>query len=162
MSHLHVLTPLQKQIINYIIAENEETESPNTLADYMSAIEGGFNPHKKFTLYLPAANKLVLYEYNKKGTTDWCPRSEFYAECETIKKTLVKIAESIIYLCQDDYVRVFFRNPKEKTWLPQDYQEHWRAYEMFMKGEVEPLLYVCSIRIVPKLKLYKFWETLHR
>ncbi|MDR3170348.1 MAG: hypothetical protein LBU17_01830 [Treponema sp.] len=158
---MKVLKPLRKQIINYIIAENEEAESSNILADYMHAIEGGFNPNMKFTLYLPAANKLVMYEYNKKETMQWCSRSEFYTECEKIKKSLVEIAENIIVLCQDNYVRVLFRNPNEKPRLPQDYQEHWRAYEMFMKGELEPLLYVCSIRVVPKLKLYKFWEKLH-
>ncbi|MDR3170533.1 MAG: hypothetical protein LBU17_02765 [Treponema sp.] len=159
MLKLQSLKPFEKDIINYIIAENEETELTNALSDYMRAIEGGFNQDMKFTLYLPAANHLMMYEYNVKKHVDWCSRHAFYGECEKTKHVLVKVAQSIIYLCQDDYVRVLFRSLNDQARLPQDYQEHWRAYEIFMQDELESLLYVCSIRIVPKLKLYKFWET---
>jgi hypothetical protein len=149
-----IITQLQKNVITYIIAENEETEPPqNDTAHFMHAFEGGFSPLMPFTLFMPVATKVILYVAEKGANESADPRSVFNKRCEILKKPLIDIADFITDLVQHDYIRIIAKHSKVE--LPKDYGAHWRRYEAFYMSELESLLFVCSHILVPKLKLYK-------
>jgi hypothetical protein len=157
-----ILTSLEKRVIDYIIADNEELplqDNPaDTLADCMRAIEGGFSSDMKFTLHLQTRNKLILYIHDTRINGAWDERNSFYEYCGRIKKQLVCIADCINYLAQDDYVRVLYKPAIGREVLSDTDMRHWRRYEQFTPDELESLAYACSIQVVPKLKLYKTLE----
>ncbi|MDR3171111.1 MAG: hypothetical protein LBU17_05695 [Treponema sp.] len=149
-----ILTQLQKQVITYIISENEETEAPqNDVAHFMRAFEGGFSSRRPFTLFMPLATKVILYVAEEGANESADRRSEFNKRCEALKKPLVDTANFIIELVHHDYVRIIAKHSDVK--LPKNYGAHWRRYEAFYMEELEPLRFVCSNWLVPKLKLYR-------
>jgi hypothetical protein len=154
MTDTLVFNPFEEKVIKHIIAENEEIPQPDDLDDYIRAIEGGFASDMKFTLYLPARNKLILYVHDVRMNNEWDDRNTFYRRCEQIKKNLLPIADCINFLAQNDFVRVTYKPTKEQERPTQYELEHWRKYEQFTMTELETLINACSIRIVPKFKLY--------
>jgi hypothetical protein len=157
-----MLTSLEKSVIDYIIADNEELPLPDNpadaLTDCMRAIEGGFASDMKFTLHLQTKTKLILYIHDTRANGVWDERSFFYEYCGRIKKQLVGIADCINYLAQNDYVRVLYKSAIGHD-INND-MRYWRRYEQFTPDELESLVYACSIQVVPKLKLYKTVELL--
>ncbi|MDR3341577.1 MAG: hypothetical protein LBT14_02105 [Treponema sp.] len=150
-----ILTQLQKEIITYIISENEETESPKGDAvHYMHAFEGGFSSMMPFTLFLPLSTKVILYVAEEGANKSADRRSEFNKRCEALKKPLIETAKFIIDLVKHDYIRIIAK--RSDVELPENYGAHWRRYEAFYPSELEVLIVVCSHWLVPKLKLYKF------
>jgi hypothetical protein len=87
-------------------------------------------------------------------------RSDFNKRCDTLKAPLVKTAQCIEELERKGYIRILIR-PRETEKLPQDYGEHWRRYENFYMSEIESLTFACTTIIIPRLKLYKYWEQTH-
>jgi hypothetical protein len=155
----HKFTPLQRTVIDYIIAVNEEAPLPD-IALFMQAIEGGFEPKKPFTLYMPTASKVLLYVAEARANTSASPRAEFNRRCEALKKPLVEIARFISELSEENYLRV---EVKQHRGEPEDpaWRTHWRRYEAFYMPEMKPLIFACSVRVTPKLKLYKLAELVH-
>jgi hypothetical protein len=149
-----IITGLQKEVITYIISENEETEHPNNdVVHFMRAFEGGFSSMMPFTLFMPVSTKVILYVAEEGANESADRRSEFNKRCEALKKPLIDTANCIIDLVQHDYIRIITKHSNEE--LPRNYGAHWRRYEAFYMSELEPLLFVCSHWLVPKLKLYK-------
>jgi hypothetical protein len=143
---MHLFTPLQHQVISYIIAENEEIDKPNPLVPYMRALSGSLMPDMKFTLYWKEKTGLTLYVQDA-GT-------HFRKHCGEIKTKLLEIAACMKYLVQQGYVRAL------KPWdNPQDPPDQWQGYTDFSPVEEELLVFACSIQLVPRLKLYDYWET---
>jgi hypothetical protein len=120
----------------------------------MRAFEGGFSPAMPFTLFMPTANKVVLYVAEEGANDSADRRAEFNKRCETLKKPLVEIANCIIDLVNNDYLRVIMKH--ERVELPPNYGTHWRRYETFYGTEIDALRFVCSAWLVPKRKLYQF------
>ncbi|MDR3342931.1 MAG: hypothetical protein LBT14_09150 [Treponema sp.] len=154
---IHTLSSLERDVINSIIAQNEEWDPPETIRDYMRAFEGTFEPDMKFTLHTPTVNKLIMYVYEENCDMTGIPRAEFFARCKPIVQTFLAIANFVIYLAEHAYIHVTFNEHKPPA-LPENYQRCWRRYENFYLSESEPIIYVKSIKIIPKLKLYKLWE----
>jgi hypothetical protein len=150
-----ILSLSQKDVIAYILAANEEREPPtNSTAPFMRAFDGGFSPTMPFTLFMPTANKVILYVAEEGANDSADRRSEFNKRCETLKKPLMEIANFIIDLANHDYLRVITKH--EKVELPSNYGAHWRRYETFYGTEIDALRFVCSAWLVPKRKLYQF------
>jgi hypothetical protein len=78
-----------------------------------------------------------------------------------LKAPLVKTAQCIEELERKGYIRILIR-PRETEKLPPDYGEHWRRYENFYKSEIDSLIFACTALIIPRLKLYKYWELMNR
>jgi hypothetical protein len=150
-----ILTHLQRDVISYILASNEEREPPtNSATPYMQAFEGGFFPTMPFTLFMPVVTKVILYMAEEGANDNADKRSEFNKRCEIIKKPLMEIAGFIIDLVEHDYLRVIAKH--ERMELPPNYGAHWRRYEAFYASEIDALRFVYSAWLVPKLKLYQF------
>jgi hypothetical protein len=150
-----ILTHLQRDVIAYILAANEEREPPlNSATPYMQAFEGGFFPTMPFTLFMPVVTKVILYVAEAGANDSADKRSECIKRCEIIKKPLMEIANFIIDLVNHDYLRVIVKH--ERVELPANYGAHWRRYEAFYGPEIDTLRFVCSAWLVPKQKLYRF------
>jgi hypothetical protein len=151
---------LQKHVIDYIVAENEGLNLPdNSVTDYMRAFEGGFFD-KPFTCYMPTMNKVLLYVAEEQAGFGTGKRSDFTKQCDTVKPLLVGTARCIEELERKGYIRVLIR-PRETEHFPQNFGEHWRRYENFYMSEIESLIFACTTIIIPRLKLYKYWEQTH-
>jgi hypothetical protein len=152
------LTPIQRQIIAYIIAENEETEEPNPLTPYMHALSGGLMPDMYFTLYQEKTQKkagLVLYAEEHEGE----PNEHFREHCRMLKDELLVITDFMEYLVQKGYVRIL-----ERYGYPPDIPRHWQKYEDFTCAEAASLSFACSSMLVPRLIYTTFgknWESRH-
>jgi hypothetical protein len=150
-----IITHSQQDVIACILASNEECEPPeNSAAPFMRAFEGGFSPAMPFTLFMPSANKVILYVAEEGANDSADRRSEFNKRCEALKKPLMEIANFIIDLANHDYLRVIVKH--ERVELPPNYGAHWRRYEAFYGTEIDALGFVCSAWFVPKRKLYRF------
>jgi hypothetical protein len=150
-----ILTHLQRDVIAYILAANEDQEPPvNSAAHFMQAFEGGFSPTIPFTLFMPTANRVILYVAEEGANDSADRRSEFSRRCEILKKPLVQIANFIIELVDHNYRHIITRHNKIE--LPPNYGAHWRRYETFYGTEIDALRFVCSSWLVPKRKLYQF------
>jgi hypothetical protein len=151
---MNSLTSLQRQIIAYIIAENEETEEPNPLTPYMHVLSGSLIPDMHFTLCQKKKQKkngIIMYVQEHSGES-----SEYFRErCRSIKEELLVIADFMGYLVQQRYVRII-----ERYSYPLDIPEHWQKYEDFGPVEAAFLSFTCSSILVPRLTLYNLWETL--
>jgi hypothetical protein len=149
-----ILTHLQKDVISYILAENEVREPPeNSAAHFMRAFQGGFFPTMPFTLFMPVTTKVILYVAEEGAHDSADRRSEFNKRCEALKKPLVETANFIIDLMNHDYLRVIMKH--DKIELPPNYGAHWRRYEAFYASEMDALSFVCSAWLIPRLKLYR-------
>jgi hypothetical protein len=149
-----IITHLQKDVISYILAVNEEREPPeNNAAHIMRAFEGGFFPTMPFTLFMPVTTKVILYMAEEKANESADRRSEFNKRCEMLKKPLVDMAHFIIELVDHDYLRVIVKEKKAE--LPLKYGAYWRRYDAFYASEIDALRFACSNWLVPKLKLYR-------
>jgi hypothetical protein len=154
-------TPLQQSVIDYIIAENEGLNPPeNSVTDCMRAFEGGFSPDKPFTCYMPTVNKVLLYVAEERAGYGADKRSDFNKRWEKLKQPLVETAKFIEELERKEWIRILIR-PHETGELPQNYGRHWRRYENFYMSEIESLIFACTTIIIPRLKLYKYWERTH-
>jgi hypothetical protein len=88
-----ILTHLQRDVIAYILAANEDQEPPtNSATHFMRVFEGGFSPTIPFTLFMPSANRVILYVAEEGANDSADRRSEFSRRCEVLKKPLVQIA----------------------------------------------------------------------
>ena len=160
-NHSPIPPLLQKHVIDYIIAENEGLSHPdNSVTDYMRAFEGGFFLDKPFTCYMPTTNKVILYVAEEHAGFGTGKRSDFTKQCDALKPILVGTARCIEELEQKGYLRVLLR-PREIETFSQDFGKHWRRYENFYMSEIEPLIFACTTIIIPRLKLYKYWEQTH-
>jgi hypothetical protein len=143
-------TITQQTIINYIIAENEETEEPNMLSPYIRAIAGRVEPDMRFTLCNTKVAGLILYL----DTHEESPE-QFKTKAAVIKNRLLEIADFILYLIQEDYVRTML---KEQSQFPPDIPEQWQPYKEFTLAEQKALVFTGSMQVIPRLKLYEYWR----
>jgi hypothetical protein len=124
----------------------------------MRAFEGNFAPETKFTLHTPAVNKLILYVYEENCNDSASPRREFIKYCKNIVKTLVEIADFIIFLHEKQFVNAEYLGNKARL-LPSGYQKCWRRFEEIYASESEPLIFVRALNITPTEKLYSLKNT---
>jgi hypothetical protein len=108
-----ILTHLQRDVIAYILAANEDQEPPeNSATHFMQAFEGGFSSTIPFTLFMPSVNRVILYVAEAGANDSADRRSEFSRRCEVLKKPLVQIANFIIELVDHNYLHVITRHDK--------------------------------------------------
>jgi hypothetical protein len=146
------LNPIQQYVIDYIIADNEESEAFNPLTPYMRALNGDSTSNAPFTLYNSKYAGFVLAAEDSAQD----PPERFRTRCEGIKKRLLEIADFMEYLVQDGSVRTI-SNKQEK---PMDMPEQRRLYTDFTIAEQTKLAFAGSVRIIPRLALYEYWETM--
>ncbi|MDR0722274.1 MAG: hypothetical protein LBF75_05705 [Treponema sp.] len=144
-------TPFQHQIISYLIAENEEIEEPNPLGPYLQAFSGGLLPSMPFTLCRPGTTKLTLYV---QGDTD----EPVDLRCIALKQKLLEIADFIRYLIQEGYVHTIPKYCDENPLPEQEHLDTWFRYNDFTPRERASLSCACSVQLIPRLKLYDYWE----
>jgi hypothetical protein len=150
---IEVFNQLHEDVVNYLLAVYEGKEPPDTLRDYMRAFEGGFEPGMKFTLYTPVVNKLVMYVYEKNCNDNASPRHEFMQRCKGIVRTLVNIADFLIYLQEERYISGEYRGYKALS-MPKNLKKCWRRFEEFYSRESEPILFIKALDITPSKKLF--------
>jgi hypothetical protein len=155
---IEVFNQLQVDVINYLLAVHERKIPPETLRDYMRAFDGGFEPGMKFTLHTPVANRLVMYVYEENCDASATPRYEFTRQCKNIAKTLVTIADFLVYLQEQRYVNGEYRGNKMIP-VPKNFKKCWRRFEEFYSRESEPILFVKALAITPTEKLYVLRNT---
>jgi hypothetical protein len=152
------LTPLENNIIAYLIAENEETDEQFEIAPYMCAFSGEYSKHTPFFLGQPEAGRIILFIQKEKFFNDTVPLTQFTQECKKIKQQLYNIADFIIYLVQHDYLRTIHKSDQERIECPLDLPDQWRQYDDFTIAEIKAFTFVCSMHFIPRLKLYKYWN----
>jgi hypothetical protein len=145
-----LFTPLQHQIISYLIAENEEQDEPNPLTPYMRALDGGLMPDMHFTLYLKETSGVTLYVQNTDGSEPYNP------DVAAIKKQLLEIADFMGYLVHQGYVKGL---PKNQYDYSLSIPKQWQGYDDFTQAENETLTFACSVRLIPRFTLYAYWES---
>jgi hypothetical protein len=148
-----LFSPLQRQIISYIIAENEEIDEPNPLTPYMRALDGGLMPDMHFTLYVKEESGVTLYVQNT-GENE-----QYNSGVAAIKKRLIEIADFMGYLVQQGYVKSI---PKNQDPYSLPIPEHWQRYDDFTPAEGEALTFACSVQLIPRFTLYAYWESTMR
>ncbi|MHB9292444.1 hypothetical protein Holit_01541 [Hollandina sp. SP2] len=144
-------TPTQESIIRYLIAENEEIEEPNPLGPYLRAFSGGILSNTRFTLYCPGTAKLILYVQDD---TD----EPVSLRCIALKQKLLDIAVFIRYLIQEGYVQTIPKYCLADPLPEQGRLGTWFRYDDFTPGERASLSFVCSVHLIPRFKLYNYWE----
>jgi hypothetical protein len=151
LSHL---SQLQKEIIHWIIAINEEIEPPTGKgAQIMQAFQGGFIRGMPYTCYVPVANKVLLYVYEEGANFAAGPRATFNKKCEPIKKALLEAACFINeQLIVENYVRVI-EKPETERFKEDVHGPFWRRFETFFPHEIGSLKFVCTHLFIPKMKL---------
>ncbi|MDR3342792.1 MAG: hypothetical protein LBT14_08415 [Treponema sp.] len=157
MALLHPLNPLEKDIITYLIAENEETGEQFEIAPYMCAFSGEYSKHTPFFLGQPETGRITLFVQKEQFLNSTVPLTQFTQQCKEIKQRLYNIADFIIYLTQGDYVRTIHKSAQEHMDCPPDVPDWWRRYDDFTLVENKAFTFVCSMHFIPRLKLYKYW-----
>jgi hypothetical protein len=119
----------------------------------MRALNGGLEPDMTFTLCNTNTVGLILYMRETKQETP----EQFRAYCVLLKKGLLEIADLIAYLVQESAIRTIPRNREEPPNIP----EQWRRYTDFTPEERKVLKFAGSVRMIPRLSLYRTWEAMH-
>ena len=144
-------TETQEAIIRHLIAENEEIEEPNPLGPYLRSLSGSFLPNLRFTLCRSGTTKLILYVQDD---TD----EPVSLRCTALKQKLLEIADFIRYLVQEGYVQTIPKYGDDDTRPEQGRLENWFRYEDFTPRERGSLSFACSVQLIPRWKLYDYWE----
>ncbi|MDR3115805.1 MAG: hypothetical protein LBU25_09835, partial [Treponema sp.] len=121
------------------------------LGPYLRAFSGGLLPTMRFTLCRSGTRKLILYVQDD---TDEPVSLRGIA----IKQKLLEIADFIRYLIQEGYVQTIPKNGYADPLLEQGRLGTWFRYDDFTPGERASLSFVCSVQLIPRLKLYDYWE----
>jgi len=154
---MHPLTPLQNDIITYLIAENEETGEQFELTPYMYAFSGEYSKHAPFFLGQPENGRIALFVQKEQFTNDTKNLTQFTQHGKELKQHLYNIADFIIYLVERDYVRTIHKSDQERIVCSPDVPDRWRRYDDFTIAEIKAFTFVCSMHFIPRLKLYKYW-----
>ncbi|MDR1903163.1 MAG: hypothetical protein LBQ88_12900 [Treponema sp.] len=146
---------LRQRIVRYLCAKDQNTNlADESLAAYFHAFESSFDSGAPFTLYAPAANKLVLYVYEENCDYLGSPRHVFSGKCRKIVEGLTEIAGILIDLAEDGYITLEY-SEKARGGLPADCAKNWRLYENIYTSESDALLYIMSVKITPTGELYR-------
>ncbi|MDR2633755.1 MAG: hypothetical protein LBC51_09080 [Treponema sp.] len=149
---MKLFTLTQEAIIRYLIAENEEIEEPNPLGPYLRAFSGGLLPNMRFTLCPLGASRLSLYVQEEDADEPVSLR------CMALKQKLLEIADFIRYLIREGYVQTLPKHCGEYPLPEQERPGRWFRYEDFTPRERASLAFACSVQLIPRLKLYDYWE----
>ncbi|MDR3333291.1 MAG: hypothetical protein LBT13_00165 [Treponema sp.] len=153
---MHPLTPLEKDIITYLIAENEETGEQFEITPYMGAFSGEYSKHTPFFLGQPKSGRIVLFIQKEQSTNVYI--TQFTQHSKELKQRLYNIADFIMYLVQRDYLRTIHKSDKERIDCPLDVTDRWHEYDDFTIAEIKAFTFVSSMHFIPRLKLYKYWN----
>jgi hypothetical protein len=82
---MHSLTPLENNIITYLIAENEETGEQFEITPYMCAFSGESSKHTPFFLGQPEAGRIILFIQKAQFTNDAVQLTQFTQHGKEIK-----------------------------------------------------------------------------
>jgi hypothetical protein len=156
MPSLHQLTPLENNIITYLIAENEETGEQFEIAPYMCAFSGEYSKHALFFLGQPETGRIVLFVQKEQFIN--VNLTQFTQHGKELTQRLYNIAEFIIYLVERDYVRTIRKSEQERIVCSPDVPDRWHQYDDFTSVEIKAFTFVCSMHFIPRLKLYKYWN----
>jgi hypothetical protein len=153
---MHSLTPLQHDIITYLIAENEETGEQFEITPYMCAFSGAYSKQAPFFLGQPENGRIVLFVQKEQFTN--VNLTQFTQHSKELKQRLYNIADFIIYLVEHDYIRTIHKSAQERIACPHDVSDRWHRYDDFIGVENKAFAFVCSMHFIPRLKLYKYWN----
>ena len=151
-------TGIKKEIINYIIAENEGRRFTPKIADYLQSFSGDFSHSMPFTFYFLSSTRPVMYVYDPDRAENRSRRSVFHAECHKKKEKILEITSFYEYLTEDNYVHRWYKGLQGRSSLPPDYDLVWRKYSDFYSDHISGLSFVCLADFTPKMKLYKLWR----
>jgi hypothetical protein len=150
----------KKEIINYIVAENEGIAYSGKVRDYLRAFSGTFSPGMPFTFYFLSVTRPIMYVYDPQRAEQRSSRVVFHQECDKKKPDLLEITNFFEYLTEKEYVRRSYKGLKGRSKLPERYDLVWRKYSDFYSNMMAGLSFVCLADFLPKLKLYKLWKTI--
>ncbi|MDR2798149.1 MAG: hypothetical protein LBB80_07375 [Treponema sp.] len=154
------LSRTQKEVINYLIAENEGTHSFGKVGTYMRAFSGIFHVEMPFTFYFLSEAHPIMYVYDPRPADKRSSRTVFQHECNQKKQKILEITGFFEDLTENGYVRRIYRGLRGRTELPEHYDRVWRKYSDFYSNIMAGLAFACLADFVPKLKLYKLWKAL--
>ncbi|MDR3115806.1 MAG: hypothetical protein LBU25_09840 [Treponema sp.] len=154
------LSRTQKEIINYLIAENEGTHSFGKAGIYMRAFRGIFRAEMPFTFYFLSETRPIMYVYDPRPADKRSSREVFHHECNHKKQKILEITGFFEDLTEAGYVRRIYRGLQGRMELPEHYDRVWRKYSDFYSNIMAGLAFVGLADFTPKLKLYKLWRTL--
>jgi hypothetical protein len=150
------LNRTKKEIINYLIAENEGTHSFGRVTTYMRAFRGEFKPEMPFTFYFLSEMRPIMYVYDPLPSEKRSTREVFHGQCTLKKPKILEITGFFEYLTEHQYIRRIYRGLRGRPELPKDYVKIWRKYSDFYNDVMSGLSFVCLAEFTPKLKLYKY------
>jgi hypothetical protein len=152
------LNRTHKEIINYLIAENEGTHSFGTVGTYLRAFSGQFQRNMPFTFYFLSENRPIMYVYDPHLPDKRTSRKVFHLECHQKKRKILEITDFFEYLTEQDYIHRIYQGLSGRPALPNQYDKIWRKYSDFYMDIMSGLSFVCLSVFTPKLKLYRLWE----
>jgi hypothetical protein len=154
------LSLTHKEIIKYLIAENEGTHSFGKVGNYMRSFSGQFLPEMPFTFYFLSETRPIMYMYDPNPADKRSSRAVFHEECHQKIPKILEITGFFDYLTENDYVRRIYRGLQGRAALPYQYDQIWRKYSDFYNDSMIGLSFVCLADFIPKVKLYRLWESL--
>ncbi|MHB9292867.1 hypothetical protein Holit_01978 [Hollandina sp. SP2] len=156
------LNRTKKEIIHYLIAENEGVHSFGRVTTYMRAFRGTFKPEMPFSFYFLSEMQPVMYVYDPRPSEKRSTREAFHQQCTIKKPKIMEITSFFEYLTEHQYIRRIYRGLRGRPELPEDYVKVWRRYSDFYNDVMSGLSFVCLAEFTPKLKLYKIWEHINK
>jgi hypothetical protein len=141
------LNRTQKEIINYLIAENEETHSFGKIGNYMQAFSGNFLPAMPFTFYFLSETRPIMYVYDPNPSDKRSSRSVFHAACAQKKPKLLEITRFFEYLTENGYTRRIYHDLKGRQAVPDQYDRVWCKYSDFYNRVVRKLRFPNNFRL---------------
>ncbi|MDR2633756.1 MAG: hypothetical protein LBC51_09085 [Treponema sp.] len=154
------LSRTQKEVINYLIAENEGTHSFGKVGIYMRAFSGTFCAEMPFTFYFLSETRPIMYVYDPMPSDKRSSREVFQHACNQKKRKILEITDFFEALSENGYVRRIYRGLRGRSELPEHYDRVWRKYSDFYSNIMAGLAFVCLADFTPKRKLYTLWKTL--
>jgi hypothetical protein len=147
----------KKNIINHLVAADDNREIHDGLEHYFRAFTGAFELDMPFTFYFEARNKPLMLVYDSTPIPARTSHAAFIERCDKIKGRILPITGFLQELANSGYVKEIPLEFKDRPPLPLDYENYWRKYRHFYSDVMNGLSFVCFTRLVPAQKLYDLW-----
>jgi hypothetical protein len=152
-----LLDSFKKNIINHLVAAEDNREIHDGLEHYFHAFTGSFEPDMPFTFYFEARNKPIMLVYDATPIPARSSHVAFIERCDKIKGRLLPITGFLQELANRGYAQESPLEFRDRPPLPPDYKNCWRKYRNFYSDVIDGLSFVCFTRLVPTQKLYDLW-----
>jgi hypothetical protein len=151
------LDPFKKNIINHLVAAEDNREIHDGLEHYFRAFTGAFEPDMPFTFYFEARNKPLMLVYDSTPIPARSSHAAFAERCDRIKGRILPITNFLQELASRGYAQEIPLDFRDRPPLPPDYENYWRKYRHFYSDVMSGLSFACFTRLVPTQKLYELW-----